>query len=164
MRKYLQLMLLFGVVLVLAGSAGAEYYNEGHSGTAADPYVIDTNADLVMLRDRVNAGTESGDKYYRLTQNLTLSQYTDWEPIGTERNPFTGHFDGNNLALQMNVTDREGFYASNGNGLFGTVSTVEGYAVKNLTVGGTLKGKNVGGIISRLNSGSVEDCSFNGTV
>ena len=161
MRKYLQLMLLGTVVLGLAASAGAEYYNEGHSGTAADPYVIDTNADLVMLRDRVNDGTESGDKYYRLTQNLTISQYTDWETIGTDNHSFTGHFDGNNLAIQVNITDRP-FWGER-NGLFGTVSTTEGYAIKNLTVSGTVSGKNVGGIVWKLNSGSIENCSFTGT-
>ena len=160
MKKYLRLMLAAAVVLVLACSAGAEYYDEGHSGTAGDPYVIDTNADLVMLRDRVNAGTESGDMYYKLTQNLTISQYTDWETIGTDNHPFTGHFDGNNLAIQVNITDRP--YWGERNGLFGTVSTTEGYAIKNLTVSGTVKGKNVGGIVWKLNSSSIENCSFTG--
>ena len=108
MKKLLQLVLLAAVVLGLACGAGAEYYDEGHSGTEADPYVIDTNADLVALRDRVNAGTEEAGKYYKLTQNLNIAQYTDWEPIGTEKNPFTGHFDGNNLSIHVNITQRAG--------------------------------------------------------
>ena len=49
-------------------------------------------------------------------------------------------------------------------GLFGTVSTTEGYAVRNLTVSGTVTGKYAGGIVRRLDSGSIENCSFNGTV
>ncbi len=56
MKKFLRIIVLMAVVLGLACSVGAEYYDEGHSGTVGDPYVIDTNADLVMLRDRVNAG------------------------------------------------------------------------------------------------------------
>ena len=160
MRRFLCFSMVMLIVLAVCSCAFAEYYNEGHMGTETDPYVIDTNADLVMLRDRVNAGSESEDKYYRLTQNLTLSQYTDWEPIGTEKNPFTGHFDGNNLAIQININKswKEA-------GLFGIVSTAENtYAVKNLGVSGSVRGKNAGGIIVLLNSGNVESCSFNGTV
>ena len=52
MKSFLRLMVMLAVVLGFACGAWAEYYNEGHAGTAADPYVIDTNADLVMLRDR----------------------------------------------------------------------------------------------------------------
>lgn len=140
MRKFLCFSAVMIIVLAVCSCAFAEYYNEGHMGAETDPYVIDTNADLVMLRDRVNAGTESEDKYYRLTQNLTLSKYTDWVAIGTEKNPFTGHFDGNNLAIQIDINkNREA-------GLFGTVSTADNtYAVKNLGVSGNVKGKNAGG-------------------
>ena len=130
--------------------AWADYWNEGHSGTEADPYVIDTNADLEALRDRVNAGTESGDKYYKLTQNLTLSQYTTWSPIGTTKNPFTGHFDGNNLAVQLNIVDKA-YNATSG--LFGRVATADDtYAIKKLGVSGAVKGRYSGGIILRLDS------------
>ena len=149
MRKYLQLVLLWAVVLVFAGSAGAEYYNEGHSGTAADPYVIDTNADLVMLRDRVNAGMELEDMYYRLTQNLNIAQYTDWTPIGDDDHPFAGHFDGNNLAIHVNIPYKD----SKRSALFGTVSTIDNYAIKNLAVSGEVGGKYAAGIALQLNSG-----------
>lgn len=144
--------------------AWADYWNEGHSGTEADPYVIDTNADLEALRDRVNDGTESGDMYYKLTQNLTLSQYTTWSPIGTTKNPFTGHFDGNNLAASINIDTTSKGYNDKVAGLFGNVSTLNGYAVKNLSVGGKVKGRYSSGVILQLNSGSVENCSFNGTI
>ncbi|MBQ4431217.1 MAG: hypothetical protein II877_06910, partial [Synergistaceae bacterium] len=142
--------------------AWADYWNEGHSGTEADPYVIDTNADLEALRDRVNAGTESGDKYYKMTQNLNISQITDWESIGTDKNPFTGHFDGNNLAVQLNIVDKA-YNATSG--LFGRVATADDtYAIKKLGVSGAVKGRYSGGIILRLDSGNVEGCSFNGTI
>ena len=52
--------LLFSLLIISLGScAWAEYYNEGHVGSAGDPYVINSNADLIDLRDRVNAGTEN---------------------------------------------------------------------------------------------------------
>ena len=161
MRKYLQLMLLGAVVLGLAGSAGAEYYNEGHSGTAADPYVIDTNADLVMLRDRVNAGTESADKYYRLTQNLDISQYTDWESIGSFKDinsVFRGHFDGNNHTISVNINRADDTTSS----LFGTIWY--NCSVTNLNVTGDIQGKEyTGGIASQL-YGFIEGCTFTGTL
>ena len=160
MKKFLRLVLLLGVVLGLASGAGAEYYDEGHSGTASDPYVIDTNADLVMLRDRVNAGTESGDMYYKLTQNLNISQYTDWTPIGTNNHPFTGHFDGNNFSIHLNIPYKD----SKQSALFGTVSTIEGYAIRNLAVSGEIGGKYVAGIALKLNSGAIENCSFTGSI
>ena len=50
----------------------ADYYDEGHQGTEANPYEIDTKEDLVSLRDRVNAGTEEAGKYYKLTHILLL--------------------------------------------------------------------------------------------
>lgn len=161
MKRVIHIMLLWAVVLGLAGCAGAEYYNEGHAGTANDPYIIDTNADLVMLRDRVNAGTESPDKYYRLTDNLNISAITDWVSIGdSEARPFTGHFDGNEKSIHLNIT-RVNNYA----GLFRHVNAAAGtYAIRNLTVSGSLIGGNTAGIVQILNSGSIENCHFTGTM
>ncbi len=64
MKKRLILFLAV-CLLSVCSSAWADYWNEGHAGTAKDPYVIDSIADLVALRDRVNAGTEPGGKYYK---------------------------------------------------------------------------------------------------
>ena len=79
MKKFLVAILFSVFVISLSSCAFAEYYNEGHAGSATDPYAIDSNADMVLLRDRVNAGTEEGGKYYKLTQNLTMSEYTNWD-------------------------------------------------------------------------------------
>lgn len=147
------------------------------SYTEADPYIIGTNADLQGLRDRVNSGTEEADKYYRLTQNLNISQITDWEHIGTIENPFKGHFDGNNLSVHINITSNhttikigtrnsameDSYYSA----LFGIISTSDGYAVKDLTVSGTINSGNIyraGGIAVILNFGSIENCTFTGTI
>lgn len=175
LKKFLVAILFSVFVISLSSCAFAEYYNEGHAGSEADPYVIDSNADMVLLRDRVNAGTEEGGKYYKLTQNLTLSSYTLWNPIGTDSKTFTGHFDGNNMGVQVNMIDGESVndpqlhpveIGRAGNaGLFGTVATEDDtYAIKNLNVTGTVKGQYAGGIAARLNSGIIENCSFNGVI
>ena len=159
MKKFI--VLFMAVCLVAAGSsAWADYWNEGHSGTEADPYVIDTNADLVALRDRVNAGTESGDMWYKLTQNLNISAITNWISIGSpESRAFTGHFDGNGKSIHVNISRAWESYG----GLFRYVNTeADGYAVKALTVSGFVQAQNSAGIIVDLQSGSVEDCSFTG--
>ena len=148
-------------LLAVSSCAWADYWDEGHEGTADDPYVIDTIADLVALRDRVNNGTESGDMYYKLTQNLNISQYTDWQPIGyRDYCMFTGHFDGNGKQIRINVDGR-----GNESGLFWWVNTeADTYAVKNLTVSGTLGGDWAVGIAANLNSGIIDNCSFTGTL
>lgn len=160
MKKVLRVIFLLAVVLGLAVSAGAEYYNEGHSGTASDPYVIDTNADLVALRDRVNDGIEEADKYYKLTQNLNISQYTDWESIGTDSHPFTGHFDGNEKSIHVNISR-----GNHNGGVFGHVKTDDNtYSVQKLTVSGTVQSSSGGGLAENIYSGIIDGCTFTGTL
>ena len=160
MKKFLCCVLAALLALSFASGVFAADYWDEHDGTEGDPYVIDSNADLIAMRDRVNAGTEAADKYYRLTENLTLSSETGWTRIGNNDRPFKGHFDGNNKAIQVNILTRGGLQ-----GLFGTISSTEGtYAIKSLTVNGTVTGEYIGGIVQRLNSGNIENCSFSGTV
>ena len=170
MKKFLCVLLTALLTLSFASVVFAADYWVEHTGTEEDPYVIDSNADLIELRNRVNKGNESADKYYKLTQNLTISSITDWIPIGTDVKPFKGHFDGNDKAIQVNITSSHGWIQSYGysnnqrTGLFGTVSPTDGYAVKKLSVSGAVTKGYAGGIISKLDSGTVENCSFNGNL
>lgn len=170
MKKFLCVLLTALLTLSFASGVFAADYWDEHMGTEGDPYVIDSNADLIALRDRVDTGIESADKYYKLTQNLTISSITGWIPIGTDSYPFKGHFDGNNLAIQINITSSSnwinsyGYYNHYRTGLFGTVSPTDGYAVKKLSVSGAVTKGYAGGIISKLDSGTVENCSFSGNI
>ncbi len=123
--------------------------------------MIDSIADLVALRDRVNDGTEPGGKYYKLTQNLNIAQYTEWVAIGsTESLAFTGHFDGNGKSIHVDISR----YNSYG-GLFDYVNTeVDTYAVKNLTVSGTISSRWATSIVVNLYSGNIDNCAFTGTL
>ncbi|MBQ8693952.1 MAG: hypothetical protein IJ520_12525, partial [Synergistaceae bacterium] len=79
----------------LPGAALAAYYDEGHTGDSeADAYIIDSVDDLKLMRDRVNASTES-KKYYKLAADLDITAETDWEPIGNGV-VFSNFFDGQN--------------------------------------------------------------------
>ena len=92
------------------------------SGTKDDPYMITTQEELDNIR---LAGYINKDKYFKLANDITYvkpnnigtSNKAYWEPIGDDKNHFTGHIDGNNkqiIDLDVNETD---VYA----GLFGKV-------------------------------------------
>ena len=70
-------------------------------GTAGNPYLITTAAELAQLATWVNNGTApyaNAGVYYKLANNIDLSGYqtgVGWTPIGTPTNQFKGNFDGN---------------------------------------------------------------------
>ncbi|MBQ6663954.1 MAG: hypothetical protein IJM68_00040 [Synergistaceae bacterium] len=167
MRKYHAVFLAVFLAL-FSQCAYAEYYNEGSDGfDESHPYIIDSISDLMTLRDRVNSGEEPEDAYYRLNmprKTMNLAEHTGWVPIGTDDKPFTGHFDGSDHTIYLNITERDGDTAS----LFGTIKTVEGFAVKNLTVDSsgsyTINGRYTAGIAINLSGGSIENCHFAGNM
>ncbi|MBR6900967.1 MAG: hypothetical protein IKN30_02760, partial [Synergistaceae bacterium] len=67
MKKFLCSVLVAVLALSLGTCAWSADYWDEHTGSEGDPYVIDSNADLIAMRDRVSTGTEAADKYYRLT-------------------------------------------------------------------------------------------------
>ena len=70
-------------VLVLAtGTASGAYYDGENDGSSwENAYVIESSADLVLMRDRVNAGTEPYGKYYKLSADIDLTSLASWEGI-----------------------------------------------------------------------------------
>lgn len=80
---------------LLAAIAGTQ---PGGSGTAKDPYQITCAAELIWLRDAVNAGEAS--TCAELRQDV---EYVDevWTPIGTSEHPYTGTFNGNGHTIRV---------------------------------------------------------------
>ena len=154
-------------MFITASCAWAGYYNEGHYGlTEDDAYVIDSIADFVEFRNRINNGTDAEGLYYKLGISLNLEGTGDIELIGTTSTPFTGHFDGNGCTIKLKTS---GPILGSELGLFGTIKTESGYAIKNLNVSGTVNGYDwtktiVAGIVLRLYNASIENCSFTGEV
>ena len=79
---------------VLAALKESPYTFAGGSGTQADPYLISTP-------DQLNAIRQGLDKHYKLLNDIDLSAWGDWMPIGGEElerhgepTPFTGSLDG----------------------------------------------------------------------
>ena len=149
-------------------------------GTPTEPYQITTAAELAEI---VNSAAES--KSYVLMNDIDLSSFANWTPIGNGSNQFNGMFDGNGHVI--NNLSRS--TAIDTMGLFGVIS--ETGTVKNLTLtgtnvtggsktgsiagenygmvsncnsGGSLKGSEYVGGIAGLNVGSVLDCSNSATV
>ena len=51
-------------------------------GTEESPYLIQSSADLKLLSDEVKSGKTFADTYFAITNDIDLSSYTDWQPIG----------------------------------------------------------------------------------
>lgn len=121
----------------------------------SDVYQISSAEELAWFADQVS-NQEHGDYDGLLTKNINLNN-KDWTGIGKNSYPtpaaYMGTFDGNGKTvsgLKSNV------------GLFGYAG--ESSSVKNLSVSGEVNGTIAGGIVSILDKGTVENCSFAGSV
>ena len=129
-------------------------------GEGGTEYIYSAD-DLAQLARFVNTGGDTAGITYILTDDLDLSGYSPWDPIGTEsKYSFKGIFEGNGFTIT-------GLYINNTGldhvGLFGYVV---GGAIKNLTVkDADITGKNhVGGIAGQLNPGSADNCHVTGSI
>ena len=125
-------------------------------------YIIEDAKDLVWFGERITTGI-SNTINAELANDIDLSG-TSWTAISYPSSigvsaAFAGTFDGKgHLVSGLNISTT----ASN-QGLFGIVN---GGTVKNLRVEEniTSSGNNIGGIVGRLQQGTIENCSFSGSV
>lgn len=86
------------------------------SGTAGDPYVILTDVGLDSVRYLMSS---TGGLYFELGNDIDLSGYANWTPIGNGNplglRPFQDNFDGKGHTIKnMNITSvvyDDGYYA-----------------------------------------------------
>lgn len=133
----------------------------GGSGTEADPFLISSADQLKAFRDSVNAGTTYSDKYIQLTTDINLNN-EKWLPIGEKAgDKFSGTFDGRNHiieGLSITATPEIGTKATF-DGYAGFFGAINGGTVKNLSVYGSVSGKNVAGVVARVDgNSSVKNC------
>lgn len=154
----------------------------GGTGTQSDPYLISNAKELAYLRQTVNNGTSYEGSYIKLTKDIILndiSNYANWSnntrglniwtSIGTENNPFSGVFDGDDHTIRGMYC-----YSTSANptcvGLFGRIKGTFSNAlwanVKNLTVSEAYvyaKGT-VGGIAATVSGGytNILNVTFSG--
>ena len=137
---------------LLAAIAGTQ---PSGSGTAEDPYQITGAAELIWLRDAVNAGAAS--TCAELRQDV---EYVDevWTSIGTSEHPYTGTFNGNGHTIRVWL---DGW----GQALFGYVG-----ANAKLTDIAVTKRQSENYSISasaplaRINNGTITRCRYSGGI
>lgn len=120
-------------------------------------YLVYTEAGLRAWAARVSSGGNATN--CKLMADIDLS-YTDittanWDPVGTEENPYTGTFDGNGHSLGHLIIVQKG--KTN----VGFIGYLNGGTVKNLTVldGSWVYGaKNVGSVVGTNKNGMVINC------
>ena len=132
------------------------------SGTANDPYLIQSNADMKKLAELVNAGNaDYSAAHYLLTTDLALEE-EEWTPIGLSPKiismtvSFEGVFDGNGKSITYSIEKP----AANFAGLFGCNSGT----IKNLNIKCFISGVYddvvlyAGGICGMNLQGTIENC------
>jgi len=177
------------VVTLVAQWEDVDWEAEGRSGdTPDDAYLIYTTRQLDLLASRVNGGNDvNGNaidmgndyegKYFRLMADLAYdpdiegnfvpigSEVFIWTPIGagTVVNPFRGNFDGNGhtvSGIRANFDYRNSAFL----GVFGIL---QDGSVKNLTLADAVfsnaPGSYGGGIVARMDSGTVQNCFVTGS-
>ena len=137
---------------LLAAIAGTQ---PGGSGTAEDPYQITGAAELIWLRDAVNAG--AANTCAELRQDV---EYVDevWTSIGTSEHPYTGTFNGNGHTIRVWLNGW-------GQALFGYVGA--GAKLTDLAV--TKRQSENYSIrasapLARINNGTITRCRYSGGI
>ena len=149
------------------------------SGTADDPYLIETASNLAYLAEKVNEGYQAqgmavfAETYFLMTDDLDLNNI-NWTPIGyvntsLEGYYFAGVFDGDyhtisNLKIQSS-TEITGLFAgiSDGPDGFWNPTIIERLFVTGATI--TSTGMGVGGIVGAMAGYSlIYRCGFSGNI
>lgn len=133
-------------------------------GTKESPYQITSAEELAWFRDTVNSGTT--DIHARLLQDIDLNNVS-WEPIGTQKKPYNGTFDGNAYIISnFRLGDYTKQEEISEKGLFGRIGsggTIQDLVVEVDFMGSTYNPGNVNvikcGLIAAYNAGTIQRCS-----
>ena len=153
----------FALVLMILGAVAGCACAYSGSGTSSNPYVIESYSDFITLMTNSNRAA-----YFKLSCDIQLSGYGNWEPVGTSSSPFTGKFDGQGHTIYINigllpVVVDEYDKLTYDRSLFGVVAS-NGDAIVSLDVEGKVYGYNAGGLVSILKSGNIRNCTYSGDI
>ena len=152
------------IAALLAVAAETTNEKPKGEGTKASPYQITNAEELAWFRDTVNSGTT--DIHARLLHDINLNNVI-WKPIGTQKHPYTGTFDGNAYTIS---NFRLGDYTKSDpiseKGLFGRIGsggTMQDLVVKVDYMGSIMNANNFNvtkcGLIAAYNAGTIQRCS-----
>lgn len=133
----------------------AETFDSGN-GSKENPYVIKTASELALLAKNVNKGESYKDAYFKLNNNIDLTEKY-WISIGNaEDKAFSGHFNGNGYEVKLNTENQKV------SGLFGYTANAE---ITLLGVDGLVSGEDIGGgIVGIARDTKIENCYSNTAV
>ena len=126
------------------------------TGTEAVPFIISSEADWNLLADKVNSGYTYSGKYFRLTNDISVTTMVG----NSESNSFRGTFDGNGHTLTINYNTTSDYTAP--------FRYIQGATFKNLKVTGNITTTmNLAAGIAGLNTNAVatfEQCATDVTI
>ena len=130
------------------------------SGTKTDPYIINTAEELNNVRNLLTA-------YYKLGNDIDLSGYESWEPIGDKNNKFVGGLDGDGHTISnMTITKANTSSAANNYlGLFGyTEGEISNVKMQSATIlGYSYIGAVAGYSTNTISNVDLDDINLTGT-
>ena len=176
---FMLVALAFGVLLggQKPVSAKADGTLSGE-GTADNPYLITSLADLKTFRDDVNDNANDYDgKYLKLTADIDLAG-ENWTPIGVNgshnnENSFRGYFDGNNHTIS-NLTITDETSTEDKLGLFGHIHgdgmknslepSVKDLEIKNVNISSADRASRIGGLVGNPYTCYIKNVHVTGTI
>ena len=133
--------------------------NADVTNPAADETVVMSATDLELISRKVANGYSFAGKTVKLGANVDLNG-VEWTPIGAEKTPFQGTFDGNGYTVSNVTVDAPnqefvGFFG------YADSATVKNLTVENAKMVGL---SSVGAMAGSLYTGKVENCHVKGLV
>ena len=146
--RFLTILILLSTFVTLPFSTIAQTWPPSGmqgDGTEANPWQIATEQHLGALATYIYYSGSTIGQHYKLMNNLDLSDYPNWYPIGGST-PFRGTFDGNGKVIQ-NLLRR----------LFGLIdnATIKNLGIENCNItdgGGGLVGGTQSGAMSTISN------------
>ncbi|MDR3332473.1 MAG: hypothetical protein LBT08_07580, partial [Synergistaceae bacterium] len=160
--RYRHLVIVVSLILLAFCGPVAALALSWHDGEG--PYYISTAEELAELASLVNGGNNFSGRAIRLSEDIDLSGYENWTPIGSSLTQFLGEFDGREHAV-FNMKAVGGVNT----GLFGYAGN--GAKIRNLdlvdfSIQSTSSSSNNTGVgcLVGYNGGAVENVSSNGVI
>lgn len=84
-----------------------DHYGLSGAGSEADPWLIRCAYDLNLMRDKKAAQDTLTTEFYKMTRDIDLSSFENWEPIDTRNAAYYINFDGQDHTVK-NLTITSG--------------------------------------------------------
>lgn len=142
-----------------------EAWQEDELDLTATEIVVSSPKQLLAVANAINASTSFENQTITLGDNIDLSSFGNWTPMGSITSPFKGTFNGAGYTVSgLTITQEE-------HGLVGFFGAVEDATIKNLTVEGNINIQSevvaadyylmVGGVSGYGKNATIENCKNN---